>query len=366
MTDPALLTEPRPRDFTARFPREARSIAAARPRRPGWQRLAVLAAAVAVPAMAAPGEWHPAAITASEPAPPLGFETPGESFPGSAFYYLDDLPNLRNAAGVLPAGEAELALPRPSAGGLDSGPAARALLAAGSATDRLRAQQCLTMAIYYEAASEPDAGQRAVAQVVLNRVAHPAYPDTVCGVVFQGSERSTGCQFSFTCDGSLARKPARMWWDRAADVARAALAGAVYTPVGLATHYHTVQIHPYWADSLDHVGTIGAHRFYRWRGAAGRPAAFTDAYLGGEPAAAPHPRRAQPAVAEASDPLAVARVYEATLQASQPEAASSPAPSYSAEIEARGGDALFRGDPAPGAGQVREEYARSGQWLRQP
>src|ERR671914_1597842 len=73
------------------------------------------------------------------------------------------------------------------------------------------ALECLTQAIYYEARNQSDDGQRAVAQVVLNRVRHPAYPDTVCGVVFQGSERRTGCQFSFTCDGSLARQPARMW-----------------------------------------------------------------------------------------------------------------------------------------------------------
>jgi len=204
--------------------------------------------------------------------------------------------------------------------------------------------------------------------VVLNRVAHPAYPDTVCGVVFQGSERSTGCQFSFTCDGALARKPAKLWWDRAAKVARAALAGKVYAPVGLATHYHTVQIHPYWADSLDTVGTIGAHRFYRWRGAAGRAAAFSDSYLGGEPAAAPHPRLAQPAPAVETDPLALARAYEAGIGAAQAATGSgaSPAPAYTAEIEARGGDALYAAQAAPTVGQVREEYSRSGQWLRQP
>jgi hypothetical protein len=363
MTDLALPAESRPRDFSARLPRRARPIAAQRGRRHSGKRLAVLAAAIAVPAMAAPVEWPSAAEPAAETAP-LGFEIPGESFPGSAFYYLDDLPNLRGAAAPGPADEAELALARPSAGLLDSGPAARALRFAGTLGDRSRAQHCLTQAIYYEAASEPDAGQRAVAQVVLNRVAHPAYPDTVCGVVFQGSERSTGCQFSFTCDGALARKPAKMWWDRAAAVARAALAGTVYAPVGLATHYHTVQIHPYWADSLDHVGTIGAHRFYRWRGAAGRSAAFSDAYLGGEPAAAPHPRAAQPAPAIETDPVALARAYETGLEAGQQAAA--PAPAYSAEIEARGGDALFQASAAPSVGQVREEYAHSGQWLRQP
>jgi hypothetical protein len=368
MTDQPSPCELRPRDFTARLSRRAGPIAGRRRKRHVGRRLAVLAAAIAVPAMAqsdfGPAEWSQPFAAPAEAAP-MAFETPGESFPGSAFYYLDDLPNLRTPADPGPVDEAEPAFPRPSTGLLDSGPAARAIRFAGSATDRARAQQCLTLAIYYEAASEPDAGQRAVAQVVLNRVAHPAYPDTVCGVVFQGSERSTGCQFSFTCDGSMARRPARMWWDRAAAVARAALAGVVYAPVGLATHYHTVQIHPYWADSLDHVGTIGAHRFYRWRGTAGRSLAFSDTYTGGEPIAAAAPRQADAAPSPA-DPIVLARAYEEAAANARGAAANLPAPVYAAAVEARGGEALFRANAVPAAGQVREEYARSGQWLRQP
>ena len=138
--------------------------------------------------------------------------------------------------------------------------------------DHARAQRCMTMAIHYEADSETLDGQRAVAQVILNRVAHPAYPSTVCGVVFQGSERVTGCQFSFTCDGTLVRRAPAAFGGSAARVAREALSGIVYAPVGLATHYHTTQILPYWASSLDQVGVVGAHVFYRWRGAAGRKA----------------------------------------------------------------------------------------------
>lgn len=365
MTDRPFLAEPRPRDFTARMTRRgnARPIGGGRKRRHAGRRLAVLAAAIAVPAMAAEDWRAPEGVAPTVASAPMGFETPGESFPGSAFYYLDDLPNLRNPAGVRPATEAELALPAPSAGqiaGIDeSGAVAHALRFTGSATDRARAQHCLTMAIYYEAAAEPDAGQRAVAQVVLNRVAHPAYPDTVCGVVFQGSERRTGCQFSFTCDGSLARKPARMWWDRAAKVARAALSGAVYAPAGLATHYHTLQIHPYWANSLDSLGTIGAHRFYRWRGAAGRAAAFADIYRGGEPIAAPHPRQAQPAAAEA-DPLVLARAYEASLATTQPDLAAATV------YRDKSSDTKEASVSSPQSGDVRAEYARSGQWLRQP
>lgn len=136
----------------------------------------------------------------------------------------------------------------------------------GDAQSYARASDCLTAAIYYEAASESDAGQRAVAQVVLNRVYHPSWPNTVCGVVFQGSERTTGCQFTFTCDGALARKPSRGGWDRARRIAVAALNGEVFEPVGDATNYHTIWIRPWWAPSLSNLTTIGAHTFYRPHG----------------------------------------------------------------------------------------------------
>ncbi|RZJ45465.1 MAG: cell wall hydrolase [Brevundimonas sp.] len=105
-----------------------------------------------------------------------------------------------------------------------------------SAEDRRRAQRCLTQAIYYEAALEPTEGQEAVAQVILNRVRDPNYANTVCGVVFQGAERTTGCQFSFTCDGALSQQPVAWAWDRARKVADRALAGYVSTKVGTATH----------------------------------------------------------------------------------------------------------------------------------
>ena len=125
-----------------------------------------------------------------------------------------------------------------------------------------RSLQCLTEAIYYEARNQSDDGQRAVAQVVLNRVRHPAYPNTVCGVVYQGSERTTGCQFSFTCTGVMGPIRDGASWDRARRIAAAALRGSVYRPVGLAVNYHTTAIHPYWAPSLNVQTTVGAHIFY--------------------------------------------------------------------------------------------------------
>jgi spore germination cell wall hydrolase CwlJ-like protein len=133
------------------------------------------------------------------------------------------------------------------------------LSASGAA--QLSAVDCLTAAIHYEAASESIAGQRAVAQVVLNRVRHPAYPNSICGVVFQGSQRVTGCQFTFTCDGSLRRRPSTPSWQRARSVVAAALAGYVEPNVGLATHYHANFVVPYWSSSLTKIGAIGSHIF---------------------------------------------------------------------------------------------------------
>lgn len=153
-----------------------------------------------------------------------------------------------------------------------------------SDADRARSLECLTAAIYYEAAREPADGQRAVAQVVLNRLRHPAYPNTICGVVFEGATRLTGCQFSFTCDGSLRRPPMPDYWARARQVAEAALNGYVYAPVGWATHYHANYVVPYWASTLVKIANVGAHIFYRWTGGWGRPPAFVTRYAGAEPA----------------------------------------------------------------------------------
>jgi spore germination cell wall hydrolase CwlJ-like protein len=146
-----------------------------------------------------------------------------------------------------------------------------------------RSLQCMTAAIYYEAGNEPVDGQRAVAQVILNRMRSPIFPHSVCGVVYQGSERKTGCQFTFTCDGSLARVPAAASWARASMVATAALGGYVYAPVGWATNYHADYVVPYWAQSLQKLTTIGRHIFYGWKGNSGTGTAFTSRYAGVEP-----------------------------------------------------------------------------------
>jgi spore germination cell wall hydrolase CwlJ-like protein len=169
----------------------------------------------------------------------------------------------------------------PVAGGPNPA-AAPFMIGSASGETRARALECLTSAIYYEAAQEPTEGQRAVAQVVLNRVRHPAFPNSVCGVVYEGSTRDTGCQFTFTCDGSMTRAPVPALWNRARKAADDALKGFVYAPVGLATHYHANYVVPYWASSLVKTSVEGAHIFYRWPGGWGQPAAFTDRWTGSE------------------------------------------------------------------------------------
>ena len=142
------------------------------------------------------------------------------------------------------------------------------------------ALKCLTQAVYYEAAVEPIEGRRAVAQVVLNRVLHPAYPKSVCGVVYQGAEKHTGCQFSFTCDGALLRGPAVGPWREAQAVAAAALAGHVEPSVGTATFYHADYVLPKWAYQLGKITQIGRHIFYRFNGNWGKASTFNGRYSG--------------------------------------------------------------------------------------
>lgn len=154
---------------------------------------------------------------------------------------------------------------------------------AGSAETRERATYCLALAAMAEAGSD-DAGQRAVMQVVLNRVRHPAFPRTVCGVVFQGSERRTGCQFTFTCDGSLARAYSDARRAAACQRATEALGGRVFAKVGNATHYHTDWVHPWWSSKLDKIAQVDTHLFLRWRGYWGSPVALSARYAGNEPA----------------------------------------------------------------------------------
>jgi hypothetical protein len=125
--------------------------------------------------------------------------------------------------------------------------------------------KCLSEAIYFEARSERLAGQKAVAEVVLNRVGSKHFPNTICGVVYQGAARKTGCQFSFTCDGSLDKRPRGKAWERSQTLATHMMIGAYRPMTARATHYHTTVINPKWANHLKPTRTIGSHAFYKFK-----------------------------------------------------------------------------------------------------
>ncbi len=315
-------------------------------------------------------------------AAPLGeAEMAATNFPGSAFYFMDETSLPQPASWQ----ETTLDTPEDSASALPVLPAgaAKPFYVKAGTTDYSRALQCLSDAIYYEAALEPDAGQEAVAQVILNRVRHPSYPGNVCGVVYQGSERWSGCQFSYSCDGSMARGRQPLYWNRARAVAAKALNGSVYAPAGLATHYHTTEVHPYWAPSLHFIGTIGAHRFYRFRGEAGAEGAFFRVYAGGEPLPGPKARLPRPTPDSAlPDPVQLQMAYQreyaaareqAELQARgltsynavggtiPPKPQQPNAPDYSAAAKARGGEQAFAANNLPSSG-IKAAYQGSGSW----
>jgi spore germination cell wall hydrolase CwlJ-like protein len=130
-----------------------------------------------------------------------------------------------------------------------------------------REQQCLAAGVYFEARGEPVKGQAAVAQVILNRVRNPAYPGSVCGVVYQNEKWRNGCQFSFACDGVRERVADKQAWTIAEDVASAVTAGRIWLPdVGSSTHYHATYVHPRWARAMEKMKKIGDHIFYRTYG----------------------------------------------------------------------------------------------------
>lgn len=124
--------------------------------------------------------------------------------------------------------------------------------------------RCLARAIYFEARGEPIAGQVAVAEVILNRVDSRRYPNTVCGVVKQGADRPTGCQFSFNCDGKASVVREQAAYELAGRIAHVMLAGRPRTLTGAATHFHTRHVNPSWARRLERITRIGAHIFYRY------------------------------------------------------------------------------------------------------
>lgn len=121
--------------------------------------------------------------------------------------------------------------------------------------------ECLATALYFEARGEGIKGQAAVAEVILNRVESPTFPQTICGVVNQGNSR--GCQFSFTCDGRPENIRDRGAWTVAGKIARAMIDGAPRQLTDGATYFHTPAVRPSWAKRFEKTTKIGRHIFYR-------------------------------------------------------------------------------------------------------
>nr|WP_250889035.1 cell wall hydrolase [Mesorhizobium sp. dw_380] len=128
-------------------------------------------------------------------------------------------------------------------------------------------QKCLANGIYFEARGESVRGQAAVAQVILNRVRNPAYPNSICGVVYQNDSWFNRCQFSFACDGRKKRIENPVAYKTAQDIAMAVTAGKIFIPeVGSSTHYYAQYVHPGWARTMEKMTKIGLHIFYRTYG----------------------------------------------------------------------------------------------------
>jgi spore germination cell wall hydrolase CwlJ-like protein len=136
-----------------------------------------------------------------------------------------------------------------------------------ASTFAARQQNCLATAIYFEARGESSKGQAAVAQVILNRVRSPAYPNSVCGVVYQNAEKRNRCQFSFACDGVKDRIGKRSAYDKALKIARSVSAGQTFVDeIGSSTHYFANYVRPKWAGSMVKMASIGTHHFFRTHG----------------------------------------------------------------------------------------------------
>jgi spore germination cell wall hydrolase CwlJ-like protein len=151
----------------------------------------------------------------------------------------------------------------PSTGRLADQPDYAALISPKAAKRELK---CLAEAIYFEARSESEAGQIAVAQVVLNRVKSKLYPNTICGVVYQNRHRYMACQFSFACEGKKLRITEPGPWRQAVRLSKAVLGGAEYDKeVAGATHYHATYVRPKWAKKLRRMDKVGTHIFYKLR-----------------------------------------------------------------------------------------------------
>ena len=353
------------------------------PGREYWGMLAAITIVACLALMLSTGQYRPRGFGPYSVSVPLTFKPydPARWAVMNADTYEDALkidPTLPDPASVGYADASAMAPATPAELQQEAfvGPPAKPYVFRGlTALDRERAHYCLTSAIYYEAASESDDGMRGVAQVIVNRARHPSFPNTLCGVVFQGSERAGVCQFTFSCDGAMARAPEKRNWLRASRVASAALNGYVFPGVGLATHYHTTAIWPRWGKSLVMTNIVGAHIFHRWRGRWGMPDAFRAPYMGREPVPGPYlPLAQQLAILKGQGlPPGAGPVPGLTGPAAPlPDVAPAPLPGTMGAAPPAAATTAPTAAPAPTytdprlnqSGQVKEEFSKSGEWIR--
>ncbi len=226
---------------------------------------AVTVTLVAPPAMPALQVPLPAAVP-RDPAPqPKADVTLASLTPA-------DVPNAEPIAPVVHLPPTLSVLPPEKVAPAPLSPAQRLHLQAGK---RVLAESCLAKAVYFEARDQPFRGQVAVAQVVINRVFSPFYPNDVCAVIYQNAARHRACQFTFACDGRLKPINERGAWARARRIAHETLDGQLYVPeVGTATHYHAVDARPTWVHEMHRIAREGSHTFYRpiaWGSGANLP-----------------------------------------------------------------------------------------------
>ncbi len=205
---------------------------------------------------------EPVVTSRGDPDIKLSALIPDRKMPGG------HLPDTENGESVAPKGEVTGEGRRPKT------PAER--LGLTDAKLRAKHEKCLADAVYYESRGEAMKGQEAVAQVVMNRVFSGKYPDNVCGVVYQNSNRYLACQFTFACEGKKLIVDEPDMWEQAKRIARDTLDGKIWVPeVGKSTHYHAYWVRPSWVNEMKKLYRFGVHTFYRpraWGDGSDQPA----------------------------------------------------------------------------------------------
>lgn len=215
------------------------------------------AAVAAIPVLKTTGAVQSASLVSlATPKPRLTPAKPKITIAGRIPMIKPDISAIPKSSGI-----AKVAVVRPKIGGKDHWWSKNKVPRAAFSR---REQRCLAAAVYFEARGEPVLGQAAVAQVVLNRVKAPAYPSTVCGVVYQNKKWRNRCQFSFACDGVRDKVTDKKSYAQAQKVAKNVTSGKSWSrKIGSSTHYHATYVSPKWAKKMKRITKIGSHIFYK-------------------------------------------------------------------------------------------------------